>query len=186
MKNVLIISGHTDSNESVANKTILEHVAQLMPQAEIVRLDILYPDFKIDVEVEQARLIKADVIVFQFPMFWYSMPSLLHRYVEQTFAHGFSHGRTGDKLKGKKLLLSFTSGAPEDMYRYDGLQNYPIDDFMPPFKQMCNLCQLAGKGYVYSGGLSYAMRGDAAMLQAMKEKSQQHAERLVDKIKDIV
>ena len=36
MKNVLIISGHTDLATSVANKTILETLANRLPEAEIV------------------------------------------------------------------------------------------------------------------------------------------------------
>ena len=120
MKNTLVISGHTDLSASVANKTILETIAQRLPQAEIVRLDSLYPDFKIDAQAEQQRLLKADVIVLQFPVFWYSAPSLLERWMEETFRHGFSHGSTGDKLKGKKLVLSFTTGAPAEMYSTKG------------------------------------------------------------------
>ena len=48
MKNVLIISGHTNLAASVANKTILETLNERLPEAEIVKLDELYPDFKID------------------------------------------------------------------------------------------------------------------------------------------
>ena len=57
MKNVLIISGHTDLAASVANKTILETLNERLPEAEIVKLDELYPDFKINVEAEQQRLL---------------------------------------------------------------------------------------------------------------------------------
>ncbi len=69
MKNILVISGHTDLKTSVANKTILGTAAQRLPKAEIVKLDSLYPDFNIDVAAEQKRLVKADVIVLQFPIF---------------------------------------------------------------------------------------------------------------------
>ena len=72
MKNILVISGHTNLEASVANKKILEVLAERLPDAEIVKLDRLYPDFRIDVAAEQARLLKADVIVLQFPVFWYS------------------------------------------------------------------------------------------------------------------
>ena len=74
MKNILIVSGHTNLDASVANKKILEVLAECLPEAEIVRLDRLYPDFRIDVAAEQARLLKADVVVLQFPIFWYSAP----------------------------------------------------------------------------------------------------------------
>jgi len=74
MKNVLIISGHTDLAASVANRTILDTLSERLPGAEIVKLDELYPDFKIDVEAEQQKLLRADIIVLQFPLFWYSAP----------------------------------------------------------------------------------------------------------------
>ncbi len=148
MKNTLVISGHTDLSASVANKTILETIAQRLPQAEIVRLDSLYPDFKIDAQAEQQRLLKADVIVLQFPVFWYSAPSLLERWMEETFRHGFSHGSTGDKLKGKKLVLSFTTGAPGgDVFprRADGLHDRRIPALLQGHLQtvrdgVCRIC----------------------------------------------
>ena len=65
MKNTLVISGHTDLSASVANKTILETIAQRLPQAEIVRLDSLYPDFKIDAQAEQQRLRQEYVKAFR-------------------------------------------------------------------------------------------------------------------------
>lgn len=183
MKNILIISGHTNLNDSYANKTILEELTHTIPEAEYVYLDTLYPDFRIDVETEQQRLIRSDVIIFQFPLFWYSTPSILNRYVEEVFKHGFSHGTTGNKLIGKQLILSFTSGAPEEMYQKDGLQNYPIEDFLPPYKQMANLCRLKWGGFVYTGGMSYANRNDEAMLKTMHTKAVDHANRLIKKLK---
>ena len=74
MKNVLVVSGHTDLNDSVANKIILEEVKRFITEAEIDCLDKLYPDFQIDAKAEQAKLEKAEVVVLQFPMFWYSAP----------------------------------------------------------------------------------------------------------------
>lgn len=152
MKDILIISGHTDLAASVANRTILETLGERLPEAEIVKLDELYPDFKIDVENEQRRLLRADIIVLQFPVFWYSVPSILERWMEETFRHGFSHGSTGDKLKGKKLVLSFTTGAPEEMYSHDGPMGYTIDEFLPCYKATCRLTQMEYCGYVYTGG----------------------------------
>lgn len=57
MKNVLIISGHPDLSTSVANATILDEVAKALPDAEIRRLDSLYPDYRFDIAAEQAALL---------------------------------------------------------------------------------------------------------------------------------
>lgn len=179
MSNILIVSGHTDLNESVANKTILEEIAKKLPEAEIDYLDQLYPDYKIDVKLEQEKLVKADVIVLQFPIFWYSIPSLMSKWMEDTFKHGFSHGSTGDKLKGKKVVASFTTGAPEALYHKDAPMGYEIEEFLPPIKAMCSLCGMEFVGFVYTGGVSYQSRSDAEKLEVMKVKSTEHADRVV-------
>lgn len=182
MKKILIVSGHTDLSQSFANKIILDELQHRLPHAEFVLLDKLYPNFNIDVTAEQECLTNADIIVLQFPFFWYGMPSLMRKWMEDVFIHGFSHGSTGNKLHGKKLLLSFTSGAPEDMYQHEGLQKYTIEEFLPPLKQFAALCGLEWKGYVYSGGLSYANRQDKDKLEQMRIKSIAHAEKVVDQI----
>lgn len=89
MKNILIVSGYTDLNNSVANKKILEELNKYLPNAEIDYLSELYQDYRINVEIEQDKLLKADIIVLQYPLFWYSMPSLLEKWMEEVFKHGF-------------------------------------------------------------------------------------------------
>ena len=179
MNKILIVSGHTDLSHSFANKIILEKLAQDLPDVVFDYLDKAYPDFSIDVKAEQEKLVAADVIVLQFPVFWYSHPSIMHRWMEDVFAHGFSHGSTGKALHGKKLIASFTTGAPEEMYVKNGPQLFPIEELIiPAFKCIANLCGMEFAGYVYSGGLSYASRPSGEMLKAMQDKAAAHAERL--------
>lgn len=183
---ILVVSGHTDlNNNSFANKIILKRLVEIMPEAEYLYLDSEYPDFKFDVAKEQDRLRAADIIVLQFPFFWYGVPSLMHKWMEDVFVHGFSHGSKGKALVGKKLLLSFTSGAPEEMYQAGGVQGYPVDDFIVPLKQFARACGMEFAGYIYSGGLSYASRHDEAKLQEMKAKALLHAERVCEKINSL-
>ena len=99
--------------------------------------------------------------------------------MEETFQHGFSHGRTGDKLKGKKLVLSFTTGAPESMYRHDGPMGYTIDELLPCFKATCRLCQMEFAGYVYTGGVSYGNRTTPELVEQQKVVSVKHDEKLM-------
>ncbi len=179
MKNVLIISGHTDLSSSIANKTILDTLSKRLPKAEIVKLDELYPDFKIDVEAEQQKLLRADLIVLQFPIFWYSAPSILERWMEETFRHGFSHGSTGNKLKDKKLILSFTTGAPEEMYSHDGAMGYTLDEFLACFRATCRLTQMEYCGSIYTCGVSYGSRTTPELIENQKALSVEHAVRLI-------
>jgi NAD(P)H dehydrogenase (quinone) len=63
MQKVLIISGHPNLEASFANKAILEQTIKLFPDVEVSRLDLLYPDFKIDINAEQQKLTNADIII---------------------------------------------------------------------------------------------------------------------------
>lgn len=183
MKNVLIVSGHTNLSDSVANKSVLECVKKNAPEVTIDYLDKLYGDgFQIDVAAEQAKLESADVIVLQFPVFWYSTPSLMQRWMEQVFQHGWSHGTTGSKLKGKKLIISLTTGAPEEMYSHEGSMGHTIEEFCYPLMATCNLTGMECAGIIYTGGVSYQSRTDEAALAGMKERAANHAQRLLDLI----
>ena len=172
MKNILIVSGHTNTtSDSVANRTILEPLEAAIPECRTVYLDRLYPDFNIDVEAEQENLKWADVIVLQFPVFWFSFPSIMHRWMEQTFLHGFSHGSTGDKLRGKKLIISYTTGAPAEMMSFDG--------FFEFVRAACGFTGMEYAGSIHTGGVSYQMRQDPQMLEEIKQKALLHADKLM-------
>lgn len=181
MNKILIVSGHTDLNYSVANKGILEELSNKLPEAEFDNLSELYPDFKIDVEKEQNKLLNADIIVLQYPVFWYSIPSLLKRWIEQVFQYGFAYGSTGDKLKGKKIILSFTSGVPEEAYTKEGV-GYNMEELIAYIKATFVLCQLDLVGMVWTSGVSIEMRNDPLK---MREKVVMHCGMLLDLIEGL-
>lgn len=182
MKNLLIISGHTDLSTSVANKQILETLETKFPEAEIVKLDSLYPDYKINTEVEQARLLKADIILLQFPLFWWSAPSILHRWMEETFLHGFSHGSTGDKLKGKLLLLSITAGGPTELYSETGAMGHGIEHYTDFLLTACHFTGMKYAGCVFTGGVNYANRTTPELIEEQKAAAIVHATKVANEI----
>ena len=178
MSEILVISGHPDHQSSFAGKSILEELGRLLPAAEIVRLDALYPNFKIDAAKEQARLAPAKTLVFEYPFWWYGSPSLMHRYVEQVFTHGYAYGSNGDKLRGKKLILSFTTGGSKQDYSPSGAQGYDISAFLPPFLAMAKLCGLDFKGSVISFSMALIFPDDAERREEIALKAKDHAARL--------
>lgn len=133
MAHILVVSGHPDLNHSIANATILDELATALPDAEIRRLDWLYPDGKFNIAAEQESLLQADVIVWQFPFSWYGLPGLMKQWLDEVFVHGFAHGSTA-KLGGKKLILSFTTGAPQALYTADGFFGHAIEEYLLPFE----------------------------------------------------
>lgn len=81
--------------------------------------------FTSDIVAELEKLKWADFVLFQFPLWWFSMPAILKGWVDRVFAMGSIYGAgigaydTGG-LKGKKSMLSITTGGPELMYSPHG------------------------------------------------------------------
>lgn len=93
-----------------------------------------------DVAAEQSKLLAADAVVLQFPLWWYSVPAILKGWIERVFAFGFAYGyrngtnefRFGDGiLKGKRALVNVMTGGPEADYGPRGI-NGPIDQLLFP------------------------------------------------------
>ena len=178
MTNVLIVSGHPRlGDDSLANKTIVEELTSLIPGAAVDQLDELYPDYRIDVAAEQAKLAAADVIVLQYPLWWYGWPSLLQKWVEDVFVRGFSHGSTGTALRGKKLVVSLTTGAAESYY---DAQPGGIEHFLAAAKATSALTGLEYAGVLPLYGVSYANRTDEEARADMVERSREHAARVAE------
>lgn len=174
MKNILIISGHPDLQHSLANAEILAEVEKSLPQAEIRKLDALYPNRQFDIAAEQDALLKADVIVLQFPFSWYSVPGLMKLWIDEVFVHGFAHGSAA-KLGGKKLIVSFTTGTPAALYQKDGFFKHTVEDFLPQFENFAALCGLDYQQPVYTCGIGYTDRSNE---EAVNAQSRLHPNRL--------
>ncbi|SXK52660.1 glutathione-regulated potassium-efflux system ancillary protein KefG [Klebsiella pneumoniae] len=65
---VLLLYAHPESQDSVANRVLLEPALQL-PNVTVHDLYAHYPDFFIDIAYEQDLLRQHEVIVFQHPLY---------------------------------------------------------------------------------------------------------------------
>jgi glutathione-regulated potassium-efflux system ancillary protein KefF len=129
MSKVVVISGHPNLNESMANKKII-HIFSSLNNTHIRCLDDLYPDYNIDIQAEQAALIEADLIIFQFPLYWSTYPAILKKWFDDVFTYNFAFGPQGDKLKDKKVILSITAGATAESYSEGDFNFMPLDDYL--------------------------------------------------------
>lgn len=185
MSKVVIISGHPNLSASHTNTLILDELSLQLANVEVRRLDELYPDYKIDIQAEQEVLIKADIVVLQFPFYWYSVPALMKKWIDDVFSYDFAYGAKGDKLKGKDLILSFTVGGPEESYDPLGYNHFEIEQMIRPLQQTA---YLAGMNYtkpVYSHRMVY-IPNVYNELSEVQGRAKQHADRLVLKINDLV
>ena len=106
----------------------------------LVDLYAEYPDFRIDVDREQERLLDNDIIVFQHPLNWYSTPAILKEWQDLVLEYGFAYGSGGNKLQGKVFLDALTAGGLEDAYRDKGYNHFTIGQLLQPLEQTANLC----------------------------------------------
>ena len=171
---ILVILAHPNIEQSRINKALRDKVQDLH-NVTIHELYSCYPDFKIDVAKEQSLLVASDVIVFQFPFYWYSSPALLKEWEDTVLTYGFAYGSDGTALKGKKLQIVISTGGPEDAYTPKGYNNFTITQLLTPFEQTANLCGMTylppfaihGSGSISDDKLKKSALAYRDMLQSM-------------------
>lgn len=181
MSKVVVISGHPNLDESWTNKVILEKLEQNIESIDIRRLDSLYPDSKIDVEVEQKALLDAEIVIFQYPFYWYNVPGLLKMWFDKVFTFNFAFGPEGDKLKNKHFILSFTIGGPEESYDPLGYNHFTIEQLVTPLQQTAYLASMIYQPPVYTYRMVY-IPGVYNTQQEVEARATEHAERLLTQI----
>jgi glutathione-regulated potassium-efflux system ancillary protein KefG len=141
MARVLVLFAHPGQRHSKINMTMAK-VAKSVEGITFVDLYAQYPTFNIDIDAEQQRLLEHDVLVFQFPIYWYSTPSLLKEWEDLVLEYGFAYGHDGDRLKGKTFLVAATAGGDEEAYGSQGRNHFSLRTLLSPLEQTANLCQM--------------------------------------------
>lgn len=138
MKTLVIIT-HPNGKSSLINKRWVEELAKHPDKYLMHDLYSLYPDEKLDVEKEQQLIEACDTIVFQFPLYWYSSPPLLKKWLDEVLTDGWAYGRgSAYKLAGKKIALAITTGSDEKDYQASGRHKYTIEQLTVPFEMTFN------------------------------------------------
>lgn len=96
-----------------------------------------------DIADEQRKLMSADALILQFPLWWFSMPAIMKGWVDRVYAHGLAYGvgehsdaRWGDRygegtFAGKRAMLVVTAGGWRTHYTERGVNGH-IDDLLFP------------------------------------------------------
>lgn len=96
-----------------------------------------------EVSRELEKLTWAEVVVFQFPLWWFGPPAILKGWLDRVLVNGFAIGvpkpgtrqwlRYGEGLlEGRRGMLAVTTGGREAQFSERGI-NGPIDDLLFPF-----------------------------------------------------
>jgi NAD(P)H dehydrogenase (quinone) len=77
--------------------------------------------FSEEIETEIRKIEWCDLMIWQFPLWWFGLPAVFKGWVDRVLAMGRAYG--GGRIyesgvfKGKRALLSLTTGGPEESYR---------------------------------------------------------------------
>jgi NAD(P)H dehydrogenase (quinone) len=77
-----------------------------------------------DVHREIGRLERADLVVFQFPLWWHAPPAMLKGWLDRVFVYGglYTGKRRYDRghFRGRRAICSVTTGAPASVFGCGG------------------------------------------------------------------
>lgn len=139
---ILVIVAHPDLASSRVNRAMMQAARNVAPHVQVRDLYALYPDYVIDVALEQSLLVNASLVVWQHPIHWYHMPPLMKLWLDEVLDFGWAYGAEGIALQGKDLWLAASTGGPESSYRPDSYNRYLFDAFLPPYEQTAALCSM--------------------------------------------
>lgn len=116
-----------------------------------------------DVRDHLARLERADLVVFQFPIWWHGPPAILKGWMDRVFVNGGIYTSTmrydRGYFLGKRAICSVTTGGPAETFAHNGRggdidlllwpTNYSLHyvgfDVLKPFQAF----GVQGGGYAY-------------------------------------
>jgi putative NADPH-quinone reductase len=137
-----ILLFHPNLERSRVN-TALARAAMGLHHVAIADMTALYPTgmaMEQNSEREAARLLRADSIVLQFPMQWYSTPVLMKQWQDVVLTRmAYMYWATeGAGLAGKPVMVAATMGAGEATYRPEGRNCFTVGELLAPLQATAN------------------------------------------------
>lgn len=141
MTKILILFAHPLYEKSRIHKALKKAIPET---SDITFRDLyeLYPDFNINIKQEQQLLNDHDIIIWQHPVYWYSVPPLLKQWIDMVLEFGWAYGPGGDKLKGKYVMNVVSAGGQRTVYNPEGRNRFTVRQFFAPLDQTVMLCNM--------------------------------------------
>ena len=148
MKTILMILG-SESGEFAGgkfNRGLFEAAKEYLSSSFKIITTIVEKGY--DPKEEISKWKEADFIIYQYPIYWFMMPSSLKKYIDEVYAYGeffaFTDGPygSGGLMKGKSFMLSTTWNAPEDAFGGDFFDGADRDAVTLPMRKSQAYCGL--------------------------------------------
>ena len=111
---------HFDPVSSRKNFTTVKDPNYFKQQAEEIHANET-KGFSKEIASEIEKIEWCDLMIWQFPLWSFGLPAVLKGWVDRVFAMGRTYGAgrfyQSGVFRGKRALLSLTTGGPEDAYR---------------------------------------------------------------------
>ena len=112
LRKVVILLAHPNMKGSQANKALIDAVGDIEGVA-VFNLYELSPDIAFNVDEWSKIISDASAVIYQFPFYWMSAPSLLKKWQDEVFTF---LSKT-PAVAGKPLTVVTTTGSEFDAYR---------------------------------------------------------------------
>lgn len=120
------------SADDFANRKNPEYLTYALEQRHNYEQQAIAPD----IAAEVAKLQKADLLILNFPLFWFSVPAIMKGWIDRVLISGVCYGgmRFYDQggLKGKKALVTLTLGGREHMFGEKAIHGDLVDGMLRP------------------------------------------------------
>ncbi|MGG3622343.1 NAD(P)H-dependent oxidoreductase [Bacillus gobiensis] len=122
MKNILLINGHEvypPQAKGTLNQTIFSRIAERLEDAYSIQTTVIQDGY--DVSEEQKKFEWADAVIFQTPIYWFSIPGSFKTYIDQVYQYGVFFTGSDEYGQGglfteKKYMLSLTWNSPDEAF----------------------------------------------------------------------
>lgn len=144
---IFILNGHKyyPFAEGKLNKTLFDKIVDIVSPDNEVKTTIIEQGYNIEEELEKFKW--ADVIIFQTPMNWFSVPWIFKKYIDEVYQYGVFYVASdvygkGGLMKGKKYMYSITCNLKEQDFEapnkfFEGKQ---IEDVILPLHKLQQYC----------------------------------------------
>ena len=101
MKKTMVVLAHPDMENSTVNKKWIKELQKCSDKILIHDLHKEYPNCIFNVDKEHELLENVDNVIFQFPLYWYSSPPILKKWLDDVLLYGWAYG--DDEMANYKM-----------------------------------------------------------------------------------
>ena len=112
LKKVVVLLAHPNMENSQANKALLDAIKDIEDVAVFNLYEMLEQDI-LNMDAWSRIISHANAVIYQFPFYWMSAPSLLKKW---------------------PLLVATTTGSEFDAYRSGGRNRFTVDELLRPYQ----------------------------------------------------